>query len=88
MENSLSFPRYHTELTEGQVPEFMREGAPDVFFGEGKFKAALPSDPLALYMMAFAIGYRQAICDSRDTDRREMLEEMDKMLEKNFRSNK
>jgi len=76
------FEMVYPELKERQIPEFMREGAPGVFFPdlEVEPKADLPRDPLALYMMAFAIGYRQAILDSRDADRREMLEEIDKQI--------
>lgn len=81
-----SGPQY-LALEEKQIPEFMRKGAPEVFFYDPEIetKAELPQDPLVLYMMAFAIGYRQAIWDSRDADRREMLKEIDKLLEKHFR---
>lgn len=72
----------YSALKERQIPEFMREGAPDVFFTDPDIKVELPKDPLALYMMAFAIGYRQAIIDSRDADRREMLEEIEKLMTK------
>lgn len=70
------------ELQERQIPEFMREGAPDVFFTDPDCKVELPKDPLAVYMMAFAIGYRQAVLDSGNAERREMLAELDELLTK------
>ena len=41
------FELVYPELKEPQIPEFMREGAPEVFFPylEGEPKADLPKDP-------------------------------------------
>ncbi|GEM_PF-5860661 len=69
-------------LTDRQIPEFMRGGAPDGFFADPDIAVNLPQDRLAVYMLAFSIGYRQAILDSGGVDRREMLAELDELLTK------